>query len=566
MPSFDFVVIGAGPAGEAAAHKARELGATVAVDRQPLVRRLVPAHRLRALEVPAPLGGASTMTAPTTRGSAPRSAATTWSTAPPGAAEPDDTLARRARSRRPAPSTYRGEGRIAARGRRRGHRPDGTTTTRGARRSSSRSARRRRCRRSTGLAETQPWTNREATLARELPRSLLVLGGGPTGCELAQVFARFGVPVTIVPVGTAARPDGASTQRRGRSGSPSSATACTVRTGVRAHASARRGRRRRRARRRPRRRLDRRGPHHPARRGPRRSPSTTWGWSTTASRSPGRTPTSATAGCELADGLWVAGDPAGPELHTHQGHYQGELAVRMALGEAIDARLPRAAAGDVHGPGGGVRGRDPRPGAGAGLDAFECVADFPKTAKGYSVEAETGHVTIVVDRATRELVGRGDGLPGRVRGDPRVRRSRSRRGSPSTSSPRRSTRSRRRRGSSTGCSRRRGRRSTRCDPGRQPPTEPRPTGASPPRRPPVDEHQPRPRVPQRAADLDGLVDRRRREHDEVGAVARHEPSAVGLARAERRVQACGADRAPQRERVGRARAAASRPARTAPPA
>ena len=29
--SFDFVVIGAGPAGEAATHKARELGATVAV-------------------------------------------------------------------------------------------------------------------------------------------------------------------------------------------------------------------------------------------------------------------------------------------------------------------------------------------------------------------------------------------------------------------------------------------------------------------------------------------------------------------------------------------------------
>ncbi|MBI3745948.1 MAG: hypothetical protein HY264_05390, partial [Chloroflexi bacterium] len=29
----------------------------------------------------------------------------------------------------------------------------------------------------------------------------------------------------------------------------------------------------------------------------------------------------------------------------------------------------------------------------------------PKTAKGYSVEAELGHVTIVVDRASRTLVG-----------------------------------------------------------------------------------------------------------------------------------------------------------------
>ena len=39
------------------------------------------------------------------------------------------------------------------------------------------------------------------------------------------------------------------------------------------------------------------------------------------------------------------------------------------------------------------------------MDAFEYVADFAKTAKGYSVEAELGHVTIVVDRASRELIG-----------------------------------------------------------------------------------------------------------------------------------------------------------------
>ena len=41
----------------------------------------------------------------------------------------------------------------------------------------------------------------------------------------------------------------------------------------------------------------------------------------------------------------------------------------------------------------------------AGLDAFELVADFAKSARGYGVEATLGHVTIVVDRATRELVG-----------------------------------------------------------------------------------------------------------------------------------------------------------------
>lgn len=37
--------------------------------------------------------------------------------------------------------------------------------------------------------------------------------------------------------------------------------------------------------------------------------------------------------------------------------------------------------------------------------AVEFVADFPRTAKGFSVEAELGHVTIIVDRGSRTLVG-----------------------------------------------------------------------------------------------------------------------------------------------------------------
>jgi pyruvate/2-oxoglutarate dehydrogenase complex dihydrolipoamide dehydrogenase (E3) component len=49
-----------------------------------------------------------------------------------------------------------------------------------------------------GLAGTPYWTNREAIEVEELPGSLLVLGGGAIGLELAQVFARFGVRVTIV--------------------------------------------------------------------------------------------------------------------------------------------------------------------------------------------------------------------------------------------------------------------------------------------------------------------------------------------------------------------------------
>jgi pyruvate/2-oxoglutarate dehydrogenase complex dihydrolipoamide dehydrogenase (E3) component len=49
-----------------------------------------------------------------------------------------------------------------------------------------------------GLAETPYWTNRDAVAVEDVPGSLIVLGGGPVGCELAQVFSRFGAAVTVV--------------------------------------------------------------------------------------------------------------------------------------------------------------------------------------------------------------------------------------------------------------------------------------------------------------------------------------------------------------------------------
>jgi pyruvate/2-oxoglutarate dehydrogenase complex dihydrolipoamide dehydrogenase (E3) component len=49
-----------------------------------------------------------------------------------------------------------------------------------------------------GLADAGYWTTHEAIQVDVLPRSLVVLGGGAVGCELGQVFARFGVEVTIV--------------------------------------------------------------------------------------------------------------------------------------------------------------------------------------------------------------------------------------------------------------------------------------------------------------------------------------------------------------------------------
>ena len=57
-----------------------------------------------------------------------------------------------------------------------------------------------------GLAEAGYWTNREAIEADELPASLVVLGAGPIGLELAQTFQRFGTQVTIVEVADRALP------------------------------------------------------------------------------------------------------------------------------------------------------------------------------------------------------------------------------------------------------------------------------------------------------------------------------------------------------------------------
>ncbi len=58
-----------------------------------------------------------------------------------------------------------------------------------------------------GFAETGYLTNETVFSLETLPQTLLVVGGGPIGCELAQTFRRFGSEVTVVVRGSRLLPN-----------------------------------------------------------------------------------------------------------------------------------------------------------------------------------------------------------------------------------------------------------------------------------------------------------------------------------------------------------------------
>jgi dihydrolipoamide dehydrogenase len=49
-----------------------------------------------------------------------------------------------------------------------------------------------------GLVEAKPWTPREATSSNEVPKHLIIIGGGAVGCEMATAYCSFGAKVTLV--------------------------------------------------------------------------------------------------------------------------------------------------------------------------------------------------------------------------------------------------------------------------------------------------------------------------------------------------------------------------------
>ena len=252
-----------------------------------------------------------------------------------------------------------------------------------------------------GLNEAMPWTNVEGTGTRELPRSLVVLGAGPTGVELSQVYARYDVPVTLV------HPRDRVHDREHRLSSEFLGAALE-KDGVRLQLGTRAVRIR------------------PAPRGGQHVVELDSGDEVSGHEimlaigrdlplgglgldTVGVTPVDGRLQPDdrlrIADGVYVAGDVAGPELHTHLGHYTGEAAARIALGDDgyrpfLDA-IPRATYTDPETASVGLLLEQARE---RGIDAAEYTVEIGTSAKGYTTQTD-GHCTIVVDRRERVLVG-----------------------------------------------------------------------------------------------------------------------------------------------------------------
>lgn len=253
-----------------------------------------------------------------------------------------------------------------------------------------------------GLEAAGYWTNVEATSLRELPKSIVILGAGPSGIEIAQYLARYGVRTTIV-------------GRVNPTDHPSSAAFLAEvlrRSGVDVRDKSRAGRIWPKA-----------GPNgeHVV--------DLSEGTSVTGEiiqLSVGRTSAKALGSLGLdsvgatydggdtiktddklriAEHIYAVGDPIGHELSTHLGHYEGEMAVRIALGDDVRvdfSATPRVVYTDPETAAVGLRLDQARE---RGIDAFEETTGFPKSTKGYIVQAASGHLTIVVDRARKTLIG-----------------------------------------------------------------------------------------------------------------------------------------------------------------
>lgn len=255
-----------------------------------------------------------------------------------------------------------------------------------------------------GLAGTPYWTNREAIEVERLPDSMIVMGGGAIGAELAQVFCRFGVATTVVEAADRLLP-----QEEPRAGEllaeVFTAEGIDVITGVGA-----------------------RRVHHRADHDGSFTVALDDDRELTADRllvATGRRVDldaigASTIGVDtsrrslpvdehlrVTDGVWAVGDVTGEGAFTHVAIYQARIAAADILGRphapADYAALPRVTFTD---PEVGSVGMTADAARSAGLDIAVGTADVPATARGWiHGVGNEGFIQVVVDRSRDVVVG-----------------------------------------------------------------------------------------------------------------------------------------------------------------
>jgi pyruvate/2-oxoglutarate dehydrogenase complex dihydrolipoamide dehydrogenase (E3) component len=251
-----------------------------------------------------------------------------------------------------------------------------------------------------GLSETPYWTNRDAVEAKELPRSIIVLGGGAIGAELAQVYARFDVATTIVEAADRLLP--LEEPRAGELiGDVFATEGIEVVTGVGAT------------------RVDHDG---------RFTVTLADGRELTAEQllvATGRRVDLAAIGaaaigvdptarslpvderCRVTEGAWGVGDVTGNGAFTHVAMYQARIVASDILGENVTpadySALPRVTFTD---PEVGSVGLTTDAARQAGIDVATGVTNVPSTARGWlHAVGNDGFIELVADRARGVLVG-----------------------------------------------------------------------------------------------------------------------------------------------------------------
>ncbi len=250
-----------------------------------------------------------------------------------------------------------------------------------------------------GLDKVDFWTNRQATLPRELPGSLAVLGGGAVGVELGQAYARLGSKVTVIEAGPrilgAEEPEAAIALRphlladgmQLLVGDPvaavekeSGGVILTLKSGTTLHAErllVATGRR----------------PNFEAWQGI-GLPQTERGWLKVDP-----------ATLEARVDVFGAGDVTGLGGFTHLAYYHGQIIARRLRGEdarADHSAVPRVTFTDPEVASVGISVATAKE---RGLNIVTASADPAEAARGYIHDFHDGAITLVADRDRGVLIG-----------------------------------------------------------------------------------------------------------------------------------------------------------------